>query len=78
MAEKIVSLYDVEELRECVINVFTKDYAHDDDDFRYAWMDFEESFEWSDELRESMKENCPNPGCHCGACEKNDREVKNK
>lgn len=21
-------------------------------------------------LRESRKENCPNPGCHCGACER--------
>jgi hypothetical protein len=37
-------------------------------------MDFKDSFEWSEELRESMKENCPNPGCHCGACEKPDIE----
>jgi len=28
----------------------------------------------SEELRESVKKDCPNPGCRCGACEKPDIE----
>ena len=76
LAEKIVSLYDVDDLREYVINVFTEDYSHDDDDFRYAWQDFKDSFEWSKELCESMKKDCPNPGCHCGRCEKKDNNIE--
>jgi len=29
-----------------------------------------------EDLRENVKESCPNPGCHCGRCEKKDNDIE--
>lgn len=70
LAEKIASSWSREELEDYVAKAFYDDYYMAPDIFDETWDDFKDSFEWSEELRESMKKNCPNPGCHCGACEK--------
>jgi len=70
IASKFVSTWSIEDLRDFVAAEYADNFKHDEGEFEATWDDFKESFEWSDELRESMKESCPNPGCRCGACEK--------
>mgnify|MGYP003627431870 CR=1 FL=1 len=68
LASKYVSTWSVEELRDYVAGEYSDNFKHDEGEFKAIWDDFEESFEWSEELREGIKKECPNPGCHCGAC----------
>jgi len=76
LAANIVSTYDTEDLREYIIRAMVNDYRDHPNDFKEVWNDFKNDFEWSEELRESMKKDCPNPGCHCGACEKKDSDIE--
>ena len=76
LASKILSGWSREDLEEYVITQFVDDYRHAPDIFEETWDDFKDSFEWSEELRESMKKDCPNPGCYCGACDKDDNESR--
>ena len=70
LATKIASSWSREELEIYVARQFESDYRADQSYFEEEFDNFKDSFEWSAELRDSMKENCPNPGCCCGACEK--------
>lgn len=72
LAANVVNTWSLEDLREYVIRELESDYRADQSYFEEEFDNFKDSFEWSAELRDSMKENCPNPGCHCGACEKDD------
>ena len=72
LAEKIVSSWSREELADYVAKAFYDDYYMAPDIFDETWDDFKDSFEWSEELRERIEKDCPNPGRHCGACEKQD------
>ena len=59
-------------MRDYVANEYADNFKHDEGEFEEIWEDFKDSFEWSGELCESIKKDCPNPGCHCGACKKKD------
>ena len=73
LANNFVSTWDIQMLRAYVVYAFVEDFYRVPETFEKTWDDFKDSFEWSAEMRESIKKNCPNPGCHCGACaEKND------
>ena len=74
LAANIVDTWSLEDLREYVIRELESDYRADQQYFEEEFDNFKDSFEWSAELRESVKKDCPNPGCHCGACEKPDIE----
>jgi hypothetical protein len=74
LASKYVSTWSLEDLRDYVVKEFADNFKHDEGEFEGTWEDFKDSFEWSEELRESMKKECPNPGCHCGACDIEDIE----
>ena len=76
LASKILSGWSREDLEEYVITQFVDDYRYYPDIFEETWDDFKDSFEWSAELRDSMKEDCPNPGCYCMACEKDESDIK--
>jgi hypothetical protein len=69
LAANIVSSWSREELEDYIIREFEADYRDGLGCFEEHWGDFKGSFEWSQELRESMKKDCPNPGCCCGSCE---------
>jgi len=69
LASKVISTWSLEELRDYVAAEFVDNFKHDELEFEGTWDDFKDSFEWSEELRESIKKECPNPGCFCGACE---------
>ena len=70
VATKVVSTWDVEDLRQIAVHGLIDDYQKDEEFFAEEFDNFRDSFEWSQELRESMKKDCPNPGCCCGACER--------
>jgi len=72
LASKFVSTWSLEDLRDYVANEYADNFKHDEGEFEEIWEDFKDSFEWSGELCESIKKDCPNPGCHCGACKKKD------
>ena len=74
LAVKYVSTWSEEALRDYVVREYMDNFFHDELDFVDTWDDFKDSFEWSEDLRESMKKDCPNPGCCCGACDKQDNE----
>jgi len=74
VATKILSGWDREALEAYVRDALVDDYSYAPDIFEETWDDIKDSFEWSEELCESIKKNCPNPGCHCMACEKEDDE----
>ena len=74
LAENIVDTWSLEDLKGYVIHKLEDDYRADSSYFEEEFDCFKTSFEWSEELRESMKKDCPNPGCYCGACEKKDDE----
>ena len=59
-----------EDLEAYVITQFVDDYRHAPDIFEETWDDFKDSFEWSEELRDSIEEDCANPKCCRGACKK--------
>ena len=69
LAENIVDTWTLEDLREHAIRAIESDYRADQSYFEEEYDNFKDSFEWSVELRESIKKECPNPGCYCGACE---------
>jgi len=73
LAINFVSTWSVEDLRDYVVNEYADNFKHDEGEFEGTWDDFKDSFEWSEELRESMKKDCPNPGCHCGACSEEEK-----
>ena len=70
LATNIVDTWTLEDLREYVITQFVDDYRHAPDIFEETWDDFKDSFEWSEELRDSIEEDCANPKCCRGACKK--------
>jgi hypothetical protein len=76
LAENIISTWSLEDLREYAIREFESDYRAEPSFFEEEWDDFKDSFEWSAELRDSMKKDCPNPGCHCGSCETKENNPK--
>ena len=76
LATKIVSTWDREDLEEYVLRELEDGYRVDNSYFEEEYDNFKDSFEWSEELRDSMKEDCPNPGCHCGRCEKKDNDIE--
>ena len=69
VAENIVGTWTLQELQEFAIRTIEADYRSDTEYFEEEFDNFKDSFEWSEELRESMKKDCPNPGCYCGACD---------
>ena len=75
VAENIVGTWTLQELQEFALRAIEADYRGDTEYFEEEFDNFRDSFEWSQELRESMKKDCPNPGCHCGACDKKDTDI---
>ena len=76
LATKIVSGWSREELEDYVMNQLESEYRASQEYFESTWADYKTSFEWSAELRDSMKKDCPNPGCYCMACEKKDDDIE--
>ena len=76
LATNVVDTWSLEDLRDYVMNELESDYRNQQDYFESTWDDYKTSFEWSEELRESMKKDCPNPGCHCGRCAKKDNDIE--
>ena len=76
LVENIISGWDVEDLYKFVVDSYANDYLLNPSVFEDDWDDFKDSYEWSAELRDSMKEDCPNPGCYCMACEKDGSDIK--
>ena len=70
LASKILSGWSREDLEEYVTTQFVDDYRHAPDIFEETWDDFKDSFEWSEELRDSIEEDCANPKCCRGECKK--------
>ena len=70
LASKILSGWSREDLEVYVTTQFVDDYRHAPDIFDETWDDFKDSFEWSEELRDSIEEDCVNPKCCRGACKK--------
>ena len=73
LVENIISGWAVEDLYKFVVDSYAQDYKDAPRVFEDDWDDFKDSFDWSAELRDSMKKDCPNPGCYCMACEKDDK-----
>jgi|GEM_PF-4684340 len=76
LAVKILSSWSREDLEDYIIREFNADYRDGLGCFEEHWDVFKDDFKWSEELRASMKKDCPNPGCHCGACEKKDSDIE--
>ena len=74
LATNVVDTWSLEDLQEYVIRTLESDYGDGVGCFEEDWDSFKDSFEWSEELCESIKKDCPNPGCHCGACGKKDND----
>lgn len=74
LATNVVDTWSLEDLRDYVMNELESDYRNQQDYFESTWDDYKTSFEWSEELHASVKKDCPNPGCCCGMCEKQDDE----
>ena len=78
LASKFVSTWSEEDLRDYVVSQYADNFKHDELEFEGVWDDFKDSFDWSQELRESIKKDCPNPGCCCGACDKKEENFQIK
>ena len=76
LAAKIVSGWSREDLEEYVLRELEDGFRVDNLYFEGEWDNRKDSFEWSEELRESMKKDCPNPGCRCMACEKKEGDIE--
>tara|TARA_R110000824_G_scaffold41357_2_gene123075 strand:+ start:1096 stop:1407 length:312 start_codon:yes stop_codon:yes gene_type:complete len=72
LIENIISGWDVEDLYTFVVNTYANDYKDDQATFENDWNDFKDSYDWTPIMLKGTKKDCPNPGCHCGACEKED------
>jgi len=60
LASKILSGWSREDLEAYVITEFVDDYRDGLGCFEEHWDDFKDSFDWSEDLRESMKKEVPN------------------
>ena len=74
LIENIISGWDVEDLYAFVVNTYANDYKDDQATFENDWDDFKDSYDWTPIMMKGTKKDCPNPGCCCGACEKQDDE----
>ena len=59
LVENIISGWDVEDLYKFVVDHYAQDYELHPPVFEDDWDDFKGSYEWSEELRESVKEDSP-------------------
>ena len=57
LATKVVSSWSEEEVRYYAASQFENDYRIAPDTFDETWEDYKDSFEWSEELRDSIKKD---------------------
>jgi len=58
-----------DDLRLMVIDALVENYRANAMAFEWDWEEFKGEFTWTPEMLAVMKEDCPNPDCHCGVCE---------
>lgn len=68
LAGKIVSGWSREDLEEYAMRELEDGYRVDNLYFEEEWDNFRDSFDWSEELRESIKEDSPSPRNDTGGC----------